>query len=450
MPRLRPVSLTLALLALFALASAGAGEPLPREAESELQALTRDAAALQKKADEGIKLRLDAALARLRELQVRYTKAGKLDEAVAIRDTIRRLNGLTPEQFRSAQGREAIGAVATPPRPAGNTAVTEKLPALALPLPTYTERALAGEVRQVDGLQATRLELPAAKIVGDLVWTRTGDAFYALTEEGVVYRVRYRGFVEERKLDMARRCSFLALSARGLLVAMKDLQEVWLLDPATLRVQRRFPAPGVERVLSSPALSFAVAAGNGASVLDLATGRSVPSPGVPTHFARITPDGRYYFAEGGSSQLLGFKIQDSRLVTDQSSHGLAQNGQAICVSPDSKYVCLPSGGGNYGALYATYIFPVDHLRRPEVTINSGAYPRLIGFDPVGELIFAQNSGKQLLVYSLTAIKQGEYNLTVERSLHDEPRQFVAHPSGRKLLVLTHQSLLFVEWPRPAD
>lgn len=132
----------------------------------------------------------------------------------------------------------------------------------------------------------------------------------------------------------------------------------------------------------------------------------------------------------------------------QTSERIAQNGQGICVSPDSKYVCLPSGGGNYGAAYATYVYPVDNLRKPEFTINSGAYPRHVGFDPAGKLVYAQNAGSQLIVFSTKAIKLTEHQLTAGGGIQDEPRQFVAQPEGKKLLALLSKSLLFVELEKP--
>lgn len=73
------------------------------------------------------------------------------------------------------------------------------------------------EVRHVsnNGLEVTVLNLPGDKIVGDLIWTPEGDAFFALTNEGVLSRVALKGFVVEKRLDMARRCSFLACPAKG-------------------------------------------------------------------------------------------------------------------------------------------------------------------------------------------------------------------------------------------
>lgn len=328
-----------------------------------------------------------------------------------------------------------------------------KLPDLKLPRSTSPAQSIRGIQKLGDGLRTLSLKLKADQIVGDLIWSPSGDAFFALTSNGVLSRVVLNNFVEDRRLDLGRRCSFLALCGEGLLAAMTDLQEVWIIDSDTLEVKRRISTPDVERILSGPDLKFALAACGGGRndnretaviFIDLVKAETIRQPRLPTKFARITPDGKYYFAESGIEQLCSYRIDGSTLAPDQTTERIAQNGQSICVSPDSKYVCLPSGGGNSGSLYSTYVYAVDNFQRPEFTLASGAYPRLIGFDPAGEWIYAQNHAFQLIVFSMTAIKRKEYKLTDDRGSADETRQFVPHPEGKKLLVLLNDRLLFVE------
>lgn len=339
-----------------------------------------------------------------------------------------------------------------------NSVAIRKLPTLTLPSSTIPGRSVRDSVKEGGGMKITALNVKADGIVEDMIWTPAGDAFFALTGDGVLSRIVLETLVEERRIDLGRRCSFLALSVQGLLAAMNDLQEVWVIDPASLEIKHRIAAPGVDRILSGPSLNFAIAASagehgapnrdDGVLYIDLLKGEPVHQFQVPTKFARITPDGKYYFAQGGIEQLISFRIQGTILVRDQSTGRIAQNGQGICISPDSKHVCLPSGGGNYGALYGTYVYAVGDLSRPELTIASGAYPRLVGFDPAGEMIYTQNHSVQLMVFSDTAIKRKEYKLSDSRSYPDDPRQFVAHPKGKKLLVLLQHRLLFVEFQEP--
>lgn len=104
--------------------------------------------------------------------------------------------------------------------------------------------------------------------------------------------------------------------------------------------------------------------------------------------------------------------------------------------------------GNYGAGYSTNVYRVDNLQSPEFTLNSGAYPRVVGFDPKGELVYTQNHDHQLIVFSITAIKRNQYKIPFPGNNNgyptDSPVQFVAHPEGRKLLLAYAKQLLVVE------
>lgn len=450
----------------------GRADELPSDAAKQIKQFQTDAEAAQRKADKDIKERLDKLIAGLQALQNDYAKQNKLDEAVAIRSAIRQLQATPVERLRTSAGAGLLaepagqGVPARPPAAARQVppaivatearapkpVKVDKLPEFELPTSTAPRQSIRGVQTQDKGLRITVLNLKAEEIVGDLVWTPKGDAFFALTSNGVLSRIAAKDFSEQKRLDMGRRCSFLALSAEGLLAAMADLQEVWVIDAMSLTVKRRIAAPAIQRVLSGPGLKFALSAGGlgpadregGVIYLDLVKGVPIHQFQAHTQHARITPDGKFYFAQSGIEQLCSYRIEGQSLIADQTSERIAQNGQGICVSPDSKYVCLPSGGGNYGATYGTYVYAVGNLSKPEITLNSGAYPRLVGFDPAGKLVYAQNAGSQLIVFSTTAIKLAEHSLTGGRGNSDDPRQFVSHPEGRKFLALLSKTLLFVE------
>jgi len=164
---------------------------------------------------------------------------------------------------------------------------------------------------------------------------------------------------------------------------------------------------------------------------------------LPTLHGRITPDGNYYFAWGGIEQSQSFRIEGSKITTHQSTERIASNGQTIRVSPDSRFVCLPTGGGNGSMGYSTNVYPVDDLKRPEPILQSGAYPRTVGFDPVGNRVFARNHDTALIVYSETGIEKSSHKLTPRGQ---EPRQFVSDSSGKRLLVAVADGVMVVEWP----
>jgi hypothetical protein len=322
-----------------------------------------------------------------------------------------------------------------------------KLYDVKLPGPAAVGQTIEVGRYKISGLDVTLLNGAAEKdnLVGDVLWTPQGDAFFALTKDGSLSRVAYKGFVLEKQVVLGKRCTALALSKQGLLASLAEPQEVLLIDPVSLSVNQRMPIKGVKRVTASPALDVGFAlCEDSAIALDLVKGSPVRFLKGPTRFGRLTPDGKYYFAES-SENLACFRVDGSKLIAYQSSTRIAQNGQSICVSPDSKYVCLPSGGGNYGTSYGTFVYAVDNLKQPAFTLKSGAFPQLVGFDPVSGLVFAQRQGVQFLVFDKSAALLKEYNLSADQNHGDEARQFVPHPAGRKMLLVTENRLLFVEF-----
>jgi hypothetical protein len=306
----------------------------------------------------------------------------------------------------------------------------------------------------IEGLKTTIIGgIQADKLVGDLIWTAQADAFYALTNDGVLSRVAIRDFVVEKQVTLAPGCSFLAFSGEWLLVANKDAREVWLVDPATFELKKKIPTPRIQRVLSAPRLPFALvtcADPNGwngeVGFLDLVQGKIISQTQKPVWHGRISPDGRNYFAQSGVEELHRFRIDGAKLTEDGTSERIAANGQNICVSSDSKLVCLPSGGGNAKG-YSTFIFGVDDVRDPLLDLKSGAYPHVVGFDPAAKLIYAQNHRFGLLVFNMNGVKIKEYLPTAKTG---DTRQLVAHPQGGKLLVATSKHLVFVELPADAS
>lgn len=82
----------LILLAVVVPAPLLADEPIPRDAADQIAAFEEDADAIRFEAERRIALERRALAKRLKVLQDQYTRAAKLDEAVAIRDYIRTLS----------------------------------------------------------------------------------------------------------------------------------------------------------------------------------------------------------------------------------------------------------------------------------------------------------------------------------------------------------------------
>jgi hypothetical protein len=331
--------------------------------------------------------------------------------------------------------------------------------------------SLTGADRSFQDLGVTELTLDVRNVPGCICWAKDGKSFYYLDgSTGTLGHVVLEGFREDRQLGIGRKCTWLSTSAMGLLVTVADLQEVWLVDPSTLQVKDRFTAASVQRAVSAPSLSIALVGGastpfngNGLSIIDLQKGELITQSFNSADGRRaligfdrptVTPDGKYVFTIGGLEALHRFRIDGTRLVHEESSQRIAQGHieAGICVSPDSRLVCLPSGGGNYAVgtplpAYSTYVYKVDNLHAPACTLAQGAYPEAVGFDPRGGYIYSQNMSSFLLAFSNEGVKLKDYTLSGGQPGFRRRRQMLAHPQGGSLLLLTSEKLYYVVMPK---
>jgi hypothetical protein len=348
---------------------------------------------------------------------------------------------------------------------AGLAACLAALSATAAPTPEGRDTSvdLKDTSGQVDDLTVTPLKLSAKELVPTLVWgDAKGTVLFALEAGGVVRRISVPEFKETRRLDVERKCSSLAVCAEGLLVTVSDAQEVWVLDPDKLTVKRKIDVPSAKQTASALGLSVAFTSGKDELyVLDVKAGKAAPykpkekvSNLIGYNNPVVTPDGKYLFTAGNFEQMLRFGIANGALKFEEESQRIAQ-GQIVAgiqVSPDSKYVCYPAGGGNYSGLkghpdvkpYSTYVYPVDNVNKPAFTLEQGAYPGVVGFDPEGKRIYAQNFEHPLQVFSATGVKKKEYNFGNAKDV----RQYLVHPGGNRLLLLTDMDLSWIELPKP--
>ena len=366
---------------------------------------------------------------------------------------------------------EAAAARAEPPLLPFRTDV--RVRAGDVPAGVAVHRPLSGGPERLGDAVVTRVRLPAPEVTPCLCWAAAGRSFYYLNGgTGTVGRVTFPGLEEVRRLEIDRKCSWLSVSAEGLLVTVADRQEIWVLDPDTLRVKQRLRAPSATRAVSAPALSVAFSANPPDGflmnprwqVFDLKTGERVdgPAPTYPDRWDRpqllgatVTPDGTYLFTRGDGldNQLHRFRIDGPKLEYDGATPPIVSGAAYdLCLSPDGKLVCLPSGGGNAPVVpnhphlgpFGTYVYSVTDLDRPEFTIEQGPYPTIVAFDPAGRLIYANHTVVTLSVFRPSGVKIKDLTFPG----HDVgARQTLVHPAGRKLLMLGDE-LLSVEITMP--
>jgi hypothetical protein len=318
--------------------------------------------------------------------------------------------------------------------------------------------SLASKPRNVTDLKVTDLKVDAAKVPRCLFWGDDGAVVFVLETDGTLRRVVVDRFIEELKWEVGQKCSWLSDSSEGLVLTVDSLQEVWVLEPKTFAIKSRTPADSVTRAASSPVIAHAFAtnkSGDQISLIDLKAGKVTHQydarsfPGQNVGYARlvVSPDGKSVFAEG-MERLMRFDFDGDELTFAEQSERIAQNGRAIEISDDGAYVALPSGGGNYGQpSYTTIVYRTSSLTEPDFKITSGAYPQCLGFDIQSGLVYAQNHDDPLILFKPDGTKAKSYRLSTNRSQNVSPRQFLVHPDGGKLLVLSDTGLSFVELPQ---
>jgi hypothetical protein len=333
------------------------------------------------------------------------------------------------------------------------------------PPPKAARLPLKEGSRQVEDAAVTTLRLGAEEVLPCLCWSDDGRSFFYLDgPRGVLGQVALDGLAEVRRLEVGGKCSWLSASAEGLLVTVAERSQVWVVDPQGLRVKARLDVPGAERAVSAPGLSVAFARGTplgfpgGAHLyaLDLRAGTvgRAAIDGLPDKFlpawqgARLTADGKYLFTR--HTELNRFRVDGPRLTYEDTGPNVVGQGRVVdlVLSPDSRFACLPAGGGNDIAgpfpgrpelrRYSLYVYPVRDLHRPAFPLEVGAYPTVMGFDPAARLVYAKNSDYQLMVFDETGQLKKQYQIS---NPTDEVRQFLAHPKGRKLLLLANKLYL---------
>jgi hypothetical protein len=434
------------------------------QAEAEMRRARAEADAAEMKRQEAARIKMraeEAARAEQRRLEVlrlekeRQEKARRDAEEVAARadktaeERLKRLS-MTPIRLVIPASQPGTGSL-TVTRSQGDGCTWASLPL-----------ARTGEA----GSERPRVPALRNNVIGT-AWAADGRSFYTLTGGGELRRFSYPGLQELRKISFKQPCQALAFCKLGLLITVLGLQELWLVDRDGLAVTRRFRISELDRVLTGPGLDVAyiycrstLTVGDGGwlpvrlsledGTLALLTLKPNPAvrPAVPFESRRcvaLSPDGQWLFAGGGTLQR--YRIDGTTVTPDASAPEEAESGarHPICVSSDGQWVCYPVGiSGRDRRSAGNRVYHTADLSRPAFTFPLGEFPRVVGYDPVGKRIFAQDIVRPLLVYDQKGIKVGEHPLGKTRGGYNI-LQYAVHPSdGRTLLLRTGDELILVE------
>ncbi len=329
------------------------------------------------------------------------------------------------------------------------------------PVPAASGRNLAGAAYDVGGAAVRVVGLKGADLLPSMLWSSDGKFAYVLEKTGVLHKLAVPSLREERTLSIGSACTAMGLSRAGLAVGVSGISSVWLLDPNTLKVLRRVRVLGANDLAASPALLnvYVTQEGGGMSVVDLGEGKVAAQLSAQAvrrgggavkkaadadllegfRLPRVTSDGKYLLCAdasawgGENSGLHRFRINQNDLIYEEAGPVVGANAGRVEVSDDGSYVAIVAGGGNTGRGYVTNIYRVTDLATPVVAVESGAYPRALAFDRVAGRIYAQSIDVPLLVFTPQGAREAGYKLAGNK--RDDIRQILAHPLGRKLLVL---------------
>ena len=350
------------------------------------------------------------------------------------------------------------------------------LKAGAGPKPAQDKTALAGKEKAIKDIKVTPVDLPGESVLGCMQWSPDGKHVYVLSEDGVLRKIAYPSLQQELVLETGGKAGWMQLCQYGILVGIESLGQIWLIEGDTLEVKRQFAAPGVgpfgfTSSLKSTAVYVSDDNAQKLIMINIETGIPIKEfsaraledefgDTIKKHpdsvaltdlaFPTMSPDGQYLFCEGFEC-LHRFKVSGTDLIYEEMGPRIGSNVQSIFVDPESLYVAMPSGGGNgvpeghpETGSYVTYVYRVSDLSRPVIALAGGAYPRCIALDKASKNVYLNNFDDQLMIFTPKGLKQQGYILADDSG---EVRQFLVHPAGGKLLVLTESVLMSVEIPR---
>jgi hypothetical protein len=324
-----------------------------------------------------------------------------------------------------------------------------------------------GEVLQSRLLRVTvRVDIRQSDRVLPVLYSADGKSLFVIDGHYVLHRLDADHLVRTASLDIQARCKHIAFSQAGLLVAVAGANAIWIIDPDTLQVRRQVPLPDVHLVAGSPATNIGFALGDPAAeigkqgpailyMIDFATGKllhTLKSQYTPANATALmventrlfdamqghigllqSPDGKSLYLAG--RKICKFRLQGEDLIFEAATANLMNgNTTHIVLSPDGKWIAMPTGGGNRGGGYLIDIYDTANLSKPALTIDNGPYPVAVGFDPKTGNIYSPDH-KKINVYSSRGGKLYAADIPDPLLL-----QIVMHPSGERFVLQARTKL----------
>ena len=247
-------------------------------------------------------------------------------------------------------------AVPTPPAVPAQPGVLPPPPKVST-----SNDSVKGDAKDVMGAVTTPVKI-RANILDCMFWAdNAGTALWAIDGGGTIFRISFPDLKVTQKIELGRKCCWLAPSAEGLIVSVEETEELWVLDPATFAVKKAIKVPKIKRASSAANLSLAFAHdGRGVLQVDLKTGALSTVSGHAWN-PTVSPDGKYLFTQAGGENMARYVIRDGKAIHEQTGPRISGSGSGPFVSPDSKFVCLTAYNGNAPSGGGIYVYPVENI-----------------------------------------------------------------------------------------
>ena len=336
--------------------------------------------------------------------------------------------------------------------------------------PVDTGEQLKIQTDVVEGLNLTRLGLPGAGIDSPPVWTPDGKVLFVLESKGLMRRIQTPSFREDRRVELGVAAGFLNRSREGLIVHVKDLEEVWVIDEVRLTVKTRLHAPKISSISSAPSLSVAFGStSNELRILDLKKGgwaekleadrkwhdwkdRIRKDPGVQRldyfGFPKVSPDGKSLFWVSYGRH---WRAAIRGTTIEPQEAGPSLGGDEIrflpAFSQDSQLVAFPYYGGNRelekfpkeGDATGVYVFKSDDLQNPVGTVGKKLHVSSLCFDKAASVVYTRGISHRLAIWTMAGVKTHEF--AGPRGIQGF---MVCYPEGRRVLLQSGADVFWIE------
>jgi hypothetical protein len=340
----------------------------------------------------------------------------------------------------------------------------------AYPTPEASGTKLAGEVKRVgDGYGLVELALnnvskAGSRGRGPAAFSADGAWLYFIDSNDQLYKISTKTFKAERTLKLGAECDHVAMSKAGLVVPLHRANLVWVLDPETLAVRREMQATGVRLAVGAPSTNVGFLLGSISdntspivrelTMVDLSTGRALhairnvytsrsqafpltvedkPLFGDSVFCMRMPDDGTYLFL--ADKQLTRLRIDGTDLVYEQKSPILGDGHTThAALSGDGKRIAMPTGGGGY----CIAIFDAVNMDTPRLSLDTGAYPSAVAFDPPSQNMFASDS-HNIISFAprggrIASFNPGDSDLSY----------LLMHPAGGRFVIFGNQKVYYCD------